>query len=210
MTDFKRSILIFIILFLSNTVIASDIKWGVKAGITYSNLDTSYTQKSYKAYKIEAGDYYWGTFFSFYGNRNIYNFIDLQLEANYNQKGMQKNSKDVNINTKMTFGVMEVVTLLKFDFKKIKPYMGFFYGIILNKKYISEEKGKSDKITTGNGDFNREPGIIFGFELNYKSYLIDFRFNKGVGIFYDRTDYGDGDYYYNHSRQFIVSLGYEF
>jgi hypothetical protein len=56
--------LIILILLLSINIPASDYNLGIKIGGTYSNADE---HDSSKIGKInDNGDYYWGTFFSFY------------------------------------------------------------------------------------------------------------------------------------------------
>jgi hypothetical protein len=194
-------ILIILILFLSNTSFASDFTYGVKIGVTYSTADVYISLEGTD--KFTNNDYYWGTFFSFYGNKNIYKKMELQFEGNYNQRGVVYHDNDTIYTT---IPSLELVSLLKLNMDYLALYIGGFSSWSMYAKIDSTSPDSSSYSEVGGPTLDY--GFILGFELKYKKYLIDFRYNQGFDNFIDYA--GGVSKHYDNSRQFVLSLGYEF
>jgi hypothetical protein len=203
MNKLTKIILIVLILLISNTIFSSDFTYGVKIGGTYSNADVYRSIESTD--KFTNNYYYWGTFFSFYGNKNFYKIMDLQLEANYNQRGVKYHDNENNT-TYTTIPSLELVSLLKLNMDYFILYIGVFGSWSFYDKIESSSPDSSPY--TGGGGITLDYGYTLGGELKYKKYLIDFRYNQGFDNF---IDYAGGESrHYSNSKQFVLSLGYEF
>jgi hypothetical protein len=186
---------------------AKNYNVGLKIGGTYSTSDVHfYNGVTGDDQTSNDNDYYWGTFFSAYGNININKLFFIQLEANFNQKGL-KYEKDDDKDTNITLQLFEIVSILKLDLEYVRPYLGAFYSSTLYRKFI-DSKGNSD-ISTGNSEENSDVGYILGFEIYHKNYLIDFRYSQGFNNIWGvlDTEYWS---YYDNAKQFVLSFGYEF
>jgi len=75
--------------------------------------------------------------------------------------------------------------------------LGRFFSITLD-----------DRAWSHSDNYPSEYGYLLGLKLNYKNFLIDFRFQQGVEIFKNNhhVDGVEGNYY--DSRQFIIMIGY--
>jgi hypothetical protein len=196
MNKLLKVILIVLILLFSINVFSSDFTYGVKIGGTYSNADSRYETEGIISSHYDNNDYYWGTFFSFYGYTNINKIIDLQFEGNINQRGFLTQS-----DTGVTIQALELVSLLKLNLNKnIIPYLG---GVASLSIYTGESR------KYGATDFNIDFGFTLGVEFKFDKYLIDLRFNKGFGNFFESVR-SNSTSWFDNSRQFILSLGYEF
>jgi len=194
---------IILILLFSINVFASVFNYGVKIGGTYSNADVYRSIESTD--KFTNNDYYWGTFFSFYGYRNLYKIIDLQFEANYNQRGVKYYDNESNT-IYTTIPSLELVSLLKLNIDYFILYTGVFASWSFYDKIESSSPNSSPY--TGGGGATLDYGYTLGFEIKYEKYLIDLRYNQG---FDDFIDYAGGESrHYSNSKQFVLSFGYEF
>jgi hypothetical protein len=180
-----KATLITLILLFSINVFSSDFTYGVKIGGTYSTADSRGEAEGIPS-SSDNNDYYWGTFFSFYGYTNINKTIDLQFEGNINQRGLLTQG-----NTGVTLQTFELVSLLKFNINILSLYVGGFSSIT------------ASEVSPLNF------GYILGIEIRYKKFLIDFRYNQGFNNFAGIVG-GGSSTYYDNSRQFVLSLGYEF
>jgi hypothetical protein len=188
MSKLTKMILIILILFLSNTSFASDFTYGLKIGGTYSNADIKYNLEG-SEYRFN-DNYSFGTFFSFYGYTEIHSFLNLQLELIVNQKGFTYENDEIGLQNDKLFS-LDFATLLKFNIKIASLYIGGFSSI------------------TASEDSPLNLGYILGLESKYKKILIDFRYNQGFNNFAG-TVRSSISTYYDNSRQFVLSLGYEF
>jgi hypothetical protein len=185
---------------------AKNYNVGLKIGGTYSTSDTHSYYRDINNISSE-NTYYWGTFFSAYGNININKLFFIQLEANFNQKGViYKRPESHYGDAQITFQIFEIVSLLKLDIKYFRPYLGGFYSYTIYKKF-SDDKGSIKDY--GNSEENSDVGYILGFEVYHKNYLIDFRYSQGFNNIWGvlDTEYWS---YYDNAKQFVLSFGYEF
>jgi hypothetical protein len=128
--------------------------------------------------------------------------MELQFEGNYNQRGVVYHDNDTIYTT---IPSLELVSLLKLNISYIILYVGAFSSLTLIDKYTT-----SSSSSTGGGTLTLDYGCTLGLEFKYKKYLIDFRYNQGFDDFIEHENSNAETRYYDNSRQFVLSFGYEF
>ena len=212
MTKLLKKLLIILILFISINLSASNYTYGMKIGGTYSSADVHRSNEG-EPEKLIDEDYYWGTFLSFYGYRKFYKMIDLQFEANYNQRGVSYDNQNTTT-TYITIPSLELASLLKLNINGFSLYAGVFTSLTALKKREKSSfnffSPSSSGYFQGGGGIGLDYGYTLGFELKYRKYVVDFRFNQGFDdfIYYENNNLGYS--YFDNSQQFVLSLGYEF
>lgn len=192
-----KSLTLAAAMLLSASIFAQDFHYGIKAGANF-------------AVQSEIADYFnndnirTGLSVGAFGNMAINNWLTLQTEVNYDQKG-GKSESVVNKYDYLTVPVLAKFSLGKSDKTALQfnlnagPYAGF----LLNAETEVEGSTVDLKDNTENFEF----GVIAGFGMKYPvaNHNIVFDLRMGLGLTsYDKNDSDPSNKYIG------VTLGYEF
>ncbi len=181
-----KNILLVMSLFISLNIFADYYQGyniGFKGGLNLNNV----TLINEKPETLEKEEYKFQKHFFFGGILKL-NFIynlSLQIEANFNNKGLSreiyKPIEKLDVNENQTFYYFEIPLILSFNiWDSISFYGGLFYSNLLNhNRHLDVNGNDSDSY---NRRFARSDkpsyGYLFGINYVYKRFLIDFRFTK--------------------------------
>ncbi len=187
-----KNIILVMSLFISLNIFADYYQGynvGFKGGLNLNNV----TLINKKPETLEKEEYKFQKHF-FIGGILKFNFVynlSLQIEANFNNKGLYQNAKDIMDeyiylrNTTQTFYYFEIPLILSFNvWNNLNVYGGFFYASLLNHNSHSEQSINGGEYSENDTDelydyLNKSSyGYLFGINYVYKRFLIDFRFTK--------------------------------
>jgi len=192
-----KSLFIALAMLFSVGVSAQNFHYGVKVGANFA-------VQSEIAHYFDNENIRTGLSVGAFGNYEINNWLSLQAEANYDQKG-SKTESSVNKYDYLTVPVLAKFSLGKSDKTKLKfnlnvgPYAGF----------LLDAEHEVEGVTTDYKDNteNFEIGAIAGFGMKYPIANNNIVFDLRLGLGLNSYDKNDSD----PSNKYIgVTLGYEF
>jgi len=199
MKTFKiKTLVIAIVLMATVSTYAQNFHYGFKAGANFAVQSeiASYFENSNIRTGLSAG---------VFSNYRVNNWLSLQAEANYDQKG-EKSSDITNKYDYLTVPVLAKFSLGKSDKTALEfnLNLGPFAGFLLNAK--SEIEGT--EIDVKDNTENLELGAIAGFGMKYpvtntNNIIFDLRLGLGLTSF----NKNDSDL---RNKYVGVTLGYEF
>jgi len=192
-----KSLALAITLLISGVSFAQNFHYGIKAGTNFAVQSeiADYFQNNNIRTGLSAGAF---------GNMDINNWLNLQAEVNYDQKGGKTETSTLKYDY-LTVPVLAKFSLGKSDNTKLKfninagPYAGF----LLNAETEIEDVTTDIKDNTEEFEF----GVIAGFGIKYpianNNIVLDLRMGLGLTS-YDKIDTDPNNKYIG------ITLGYEF
>ncbi len=194
--NFKSTVLAIALLAAVSSY-AQDFHYGVKIG-------SNFAVQSEIANYFDNNNIRTGLSVGAFGNMGINNWLSLQTEVNYDQKG-GKTQNSTNKYDYITVPVLAKFSLGKSDKTALRfnlnagPYAGF----LLNAE--TEIEGVTTDLSENTEDF--EMGVIAGFGMKYPIAKNNIVFDLRMGLGLTSFDKNDSD----PSNKYIgITLGYEF
>ncbi len=196
--------IILIISLLLSVNIFGDLHFGVKAGVNYNDADIiSPIHGLGESYSYDI-NYSGGIFLI----KELNEYFYISIEGLINNKGFELDDGNIS---QLTATYMEFPLLLGIKYNSFYIYSGLYYA-----KYLySSEECKEGCSGSNNGIFDSEliesdTGIIIGAGYNYKRFLFDLRYSKGITEINEMP--GDREYSsgIDNFYQFIFSVGFMF
>jgi len=197
MKSIKTSLLLASVLLISMSLQAQKVHYGIKAGV---NL----------AVQSEIADYFQnnnirpGLNVGAFGNYSINDQMQLQLEANYDQKGGKTDEYTAK------YDYLSVPALFKYSLGKsdktalkFNVNIGPYAAILLNSEIEMEDK----TLDMNEATESFEAGAILGFGMKYPIANDHLVFDLRLGLGLTNFDKNDTD---PNNKYIGVSLGYEF
>lgn len=229
-----------LILLPKSDLLAQDIHFGLKGGLGFQQLMSTYTDDEID--ESQTSSFRLGLMAGLYLHVPLGNNLSLRPELLYSQKGGQDDFSlefdlwgyltEFKASSEFRFNYVDLPVLMVYDFpseRNWKPYLsgGLFAGYLLGGNYkgefvsrvngtVVEQESYSGKATDVLERYNF--GFLIGAGLNHKRFTFDLRFENGlVNIAKDESaigfdDFDDEDDFNSKlkTRGFVISVSYRF